>query len=83
MKYQQKYYRGTPALSAMGELTGDTRQDTRKEFFFLMSKQFETGWRFPESVELFFNFLYRNNPSNDPYYDFDDNIGLLGFTIKK
>jgi len=80
-KYQTKDYAGTPALDAFSNLTGETRYDRRSEYFLLISKKFETGWRFPETVQLFFNFMYRNNPSNDPYYDFDDTIGLTGFSV--
>ena len=81
MKIQQKDYAGTPALDEMGELTGEIRKDQRSEYFIMMSKTFMTGWQIPSSIGLFFHFMYRNNPSNDPYYDYRDHIGTLGFSV--
>jgi len=81
IKYQDKNYKGTPALDEIGDLTGETREDTRSEYFFMLLKKFNTNWQFPGALSLFFSFIYRNNPSNDPYYDFEDHIGLLGFSI--
>ena len=82
-KLQKKDYAGTPALNETGDLTGDTRKDIRSEYFLFLTKKFKTGWRFPGSIDVFFNYMYRNNPSNDPYYDFQDHIGLVGFSISK
>ena len=33
-KYQLKDYAGTPALEENGELTGETREDKRNEYFY-------------------------------------------------
>ncbi len=82
-KFQQKYYSGTPALDENGDLTGETREDTRHQYSLMVSKNFNTGWSFPRSITLDFNFMIRNNPSNDPYYDFNDTLGLIGFSISK
>lgn len=81
VRYEMKDYAGTPALDEVGELIGDTRQDFRQEYSFMLSKQFTTPWRLPKSVHLFVNMMYRNNPSNDPYYDYKDNIGLIGLSL--
>ena len=81
VKYQSKDYAGTPAIGDDGNVTDETREDSRSEYFIMITKKFETGWRFPGSIDLFFNFMYRNNPSNDPYYDYEDHIGLLGFSV--
>jgi len=83
MQYNKKNYRGTPALNVEGDFLGTTRQDTRKEYYFLLSKKFETEWKFPKSIELFFRFLIRDNISNDPYYEFTDHLGILGLSIRK
>ncbi len=82
VRFEKKDYKGTPALDEEGELTGETRQDRREEYFFNLSKMFETGWIFPGSVGLFFQYLYRNNPSNDPYYDYKDHIAGIGLTVE-
>ena len=82
-KFQKKYYSGTPALDENGDLLGYTREDSRQEYSLLLSKSFNTGWRFPKTINLNFNFMFRNNPSNDPYYDFNDTLGLIGFSISK
>jgi len=81
VKFQTKDYLGTPALDNQGNLTNNTREDTRREYFLMVTKKFETSWTFPSSVSLFFNFMFRENPSNDPYYDFDDHVFLLGFAV--
>ena len=81
LKVQQKDYTGTPALDGEGELTGEHRRDRRDEYYFMVSKRFRTGWQIPSSIGLFFHFIYRNNPSNDPYYDYKDHIGTLGFSV--
>lgn len=80
-KLQKKDYAGTPALDENDDLTGNTCKDTRSEYFLFLTKKFKTGWRFPGSIGVFFNYMYRNNPSNDPYYDFEDHIGLVGFSV--
>ena len=81
VKYQMKNYSGTPALDAEGDLTDDNREDKRSEYFLLILKKFNTGWRFPSSFDVFFNYLYRSNPSNDPYYNFKDHIAIIGFSV--
>ena len=81
IKFQNKDYAGTPALDDQGDLLGETRHDKRNEYFFYVTKKFLTGISFPSSVDLFLNLMYRKNPSNDPYYDFKDHIGLLGFSV--
>lgn len=81
LKVQDKDYAGTPALDVTGNLTGDTRRDTRSEFSLMFLKRFQTGWSVPSRVEVFFNYMYRRNPSNDPYYEFDDHVGLFGFSM--
>jgi hypothetical protein len=81
LKYQIKDYAGTPALDEFGNLTGEMRQDIRSEYFLTISKNFKTSWKFPKSIGLFFNFMYRKNPSNDPYYEFNDHIGLAGISV--
>lgn len=81
IKYQKKNYKGTPALDEIGDLTDDTRKDSRQEYFFMITKKFYTGWKIPGSINIFMNFIYRKNPSNDPYYNFDDHIGLFGFSV--
>lgn len=83
IKYQRKYYKGTPALDEFGELTGANRRDTRKEYSFLISKKFNTEWSFPGAIELYFRFLIRQNTSNDIYYKFTDHLGIFGFTFSK
>ena len=80
-RYQSKDYAGTPALDEAGELLGETRQDQRIETFLFLSKKFRLPWSFPRSVDVFINLMVRNNPSNDPYYDFEDRIGLMGFSV--
>ena len=81
VRYQSKDYAGTPALDEAGELLGETRQDQRIETFLFLSKKFTLPWSFPSSVDVFINLMVRNNPSNDPYYDFEDRIGLMGFSV--
>jgi hypothetical protein len=81
VKFQKKDYAGTPALDENGDLTGETRQDTRDEYFIMITKKFVTGWSVAESFDLFINLMYRNNPSNDPYYKFEDHIVLMGFAV--
>lgn len=81
IKLQNKDYAGTPALDENGYLLGETRFDKRNEYYFFVTKKFQTGLKVPSSFDLFFNLMYRQNPSNDPYYDFDDHIGLLGFSV--
>ena len=81
VKLQAKEYAGTPALNDLAELSGEMRHDRRDEYFLFVSKRFRTNWRFPDSIDIFINLMYRNNPSNDPYYDFEDHIGLMGFSV--
>jgi hypothetical protein len=81
IRYEMKDYAGTPALDEVGELTGDTRLDYRREYSCMLSKKFTVPWRFPKSVHLFVNLMYRSNPSNDPYYDYEDKIGLIGLSF--
>ena len=81
LKYQSKDYAGTPALNEIGELTGNTRDDLRSEYSLMISKKFDTGKRIPSSIDIFFNYMYRDNSSNDPYYEFQDHIGLIGFSV--
>jgi len=80
-RYQNKDYAGTPALDENGYLLGETRFDKRYEYFLYVTKKFQTGLKFPSSFDVFINLMYRQNPSNDPYYDFQDHIGLLGFSV--
>ncbi|MFC1728925.1 hypothetical protein ACFL6I_01195 [candidate division KSB1 bacterium] len=82
-EYHDKDYAGTPALTLEGELAGVNRKDTRVEYYFNISKNFPTAWSFPGSINVFFRFLMRQNTSNDPYFDFDDHLGILGFTLSK
>ncbi len=82
-EYQKKDYKGTPALSMLGEVFGDYRKDTRADYYFLISKTFKTGWSFPGAVDGFFRFLIRDNASNDPYYDYFDHLALVGITIRR
>ncbi len=83
-KWMRKDYAGTPALDEVGELTGETRLDTRREFSFLLTKRWLTQWTWLSSLDLYLTYFYRENPSNDPYYDFKDNIlmGGVAFTFK-
>jgi hypothetical protein len=83
LEYHDKDYRGTPALDVLGEPMGVTREDTRKRYSILLSKKFFPNWGLINNFELFFNFAIRDNPSNDPYYNFTDHMGLLGFSIGK
>ena len=83
VEYQKKDYRGTPALTIDGELSGDYRKDTRADYHFLITKTFNTGWKFPGAIDGFFRFLIRDNSSNDPYYDYFDHLGLVGITLKR
>ena len=78
---QAKDYAGTPALDENAELKGETRWDTRNEYYLTINKKITTTWRIPEAISLFANFIYRQNPSNDPYYDFEDQIGVVGFSV--
>jgi hypothetical protein len=80
-RYQNKNYSGTPALDDTGNLLGSMRRDQRQEFFMMMSKKFKTGWKIPNSVSLFINLMYRHNGSNDPYFSYHDQLGLVGFSI--
>lgn len=78
---QSKDYAGTPALDDEGLLLGETRKDTRREYYIATSKRIGTGWKVLSYVDVFANFMYRQNPSNDPYYDFDDQIGVIGLSL--
>ena len=80
-RYQHKDYAGTPALDAAGDLTGQSRLDMRTEYFIYLGKKFRTGWSLPKEITVFINLMYRDNPSNDPYYDYQDQVGLLGFSV--
>jgi hypothetical protein len=79
--FQKKDYSGTPALDENGGLIGETRKDTRRTYSFSLSKKFNTGWKFPATINLNGNFMIRDNPSNDPYFDFTDHVGLIGFSF--
>jgi len=81
VEIHDKNYKGTPALNEQGNYLGMTRQDLRREYFFLLSKKFDTGWKIPDSIELFMRLLIRDNSSNDLYFAFTDHIAILGFTI--
>lgn len=81
LKIQKKDYAGTPALSEIGELTGATRNDTRREYSLMISKNFVAEWPTRLGIDIFFSYMLRNNSSNDPYYNFKDHIGLIGFSI--
>jgi len=81
--YQDKNYSGTPALDDAGETLGGSRKDTRTEYTLQLSKKFEMDPGILSSLELFFRFMIRDNQSNDPYYDFADNVGFLGITISR
>jgi hypothetical protein len=81
VKVQGKSYRGTPALDASGDMMDSNRDDSRSEYSFQISKKIPLSWPASFSTELFFNYMYRHNTSNDPYYAFKDHIGLLGLTI--
>jgi hypothetical protein len=80
-KIQDKYYQGTPALDQYGFLLGGMRKDVRKEFYIMTSKSFSTGWAIPRTVTLFFNYTFRDNASNDPYFKYQDHVGLVGFSF--
>ena len=80
-RFQYKDYAGTPALDENAELIGETREDTRREYFLMVSKKFKTKWHFPKYIDVFVNYMYRSNPSNDPYFNFEDNVALMGFSV--
>jgi len=81
--FNDKDYSGTPALSEVGDLTGENRADIRQEYSLLVSKSFILEWRARFSFNVYFKFLTRLNESNDPYYDFNDHLGILGFSLSK
>ncbi|MFC1490308.1 surface lipoprotein assembly modifier [Candidatus Latescibacterota bacterium] len=81
IKFQSKDYAGTPALDENGDLIGKTREDSRNEYSLITTKKFNTGIKFPGEFTVFLNYMYRNNPSNDPYYNFKDNVVLVGFSV--
>ncbi len=81
LKFQSKDYEGTPALNDVGELVGETRKDNRREYSLSTTKKFTTGMAYPSSVTVFLNYMYRENPSNDPYYNYNDNVVLVGFSV--
>jgi hypothetical protein len=81
VKFQNKNYTGIPALDENGALFGETRLDQRSEYFLFVTKSFSTNLKFPRSIDLFANFMFRQNPSNDPYYNYEDTIGLIGFSV--
>jgi len=81
VKIQRKDYQGTPALDINGWLSGSMRHDQREEYFLMVSKKFTTGWNIPSSISLFVNLMYRNNASNDPYFSYHDQIGLIGLSF--
>ncbi len=80
-KLQDKYYQGTPALDQYGFLLGGMRKDVRKEFYIMTSKSLSTGWAIPRTVTLFFNYTFRDNASNDPYFKYQDHVGLVGLSF--
>jgi hypothetical protein len=81
VEYQKKNYKGTPALTNEGNASGNYRKDTRIDYSLLLTKTFLTDWKFPNTFDLFFRFLIRDNASNDPYYDYFDHLGMVGITI--
>ncbi len=81
--YAGKNYKGTPALTETGDLLNDIRKDSRSEFSFQLSKKYEPDWNFPINLNTYFKFLIRDNGSNDPYFDFQDHLGIFGITISK
>jgi hypothetical protein len=81
VKIQKKNYAGTPALDDLGEMMGSNRDDTRKEYSFMITKKFLINWPTSFGFDLFLSYTYRNNSSNDPYYAFKDHIGLMGFSV--
>lgn len=80
-EYHHKDYRGTPALDMDGNMVGDFRKDERINYSFMLTKTLYTGWKLPNTIDLFGRFLIRSNASNDPYYDYSDNIGMVGISI--
>lgn len=81
IEYQKKNHKGTPALTTEGNASGNYRKDTRIDYSLLLTKTFLTDWKFPNTFDLFFRFLIRDNASNDPYYDYFDHLGIVGITI--
>ena len=77
-----KDYQGTPLFDETGYPTAVTRDDVRREYFFRATKTISTGWRLPQSIDVFGNILLRDNDSNDPFYHYFDHIGLFGLTLK-
>jgi len=80
-KVQRKDYSGTPALNEIGDLTGVTRNDTRREYSLMISKSFVAEWPTLLGIDIFFSYMLRSNSSNDPHYNFKDHIGLIGFSV--
>lgn len=81
VSHQNKRYEGTPAFTAGGELSGSYRNDRQTDYFFLITKSFDTGIKFPNTISAFCKINFRNNPSNDPYYHYNDQLGIIGLTI--
>lgn len=81
INYQKKNYKGTPALTSSGELSGNYRKDTRIDYSLLLTKTFFTDWKFPNTFDMFFRFLIRDNASNDLYYDYFDHLGMVGIAV--
>lgn len=80
-EYHHKDYSGTPALDMEGELQGTYRIDKRKNYSFLLTKSFYTNWKLPNTFDLFVRYLFRDNVSNDPYYDYYDHLGMVGISV--
>ena len=81
--FQDKNYRGTPAFNDIGELMDVHRQDQRLNYYFIVTKKFITGLKFPGAIDGFFRFNIRHNTSNDPYYEYQDHLGMLGITLSR
>ncbi|HUU46397.1 MAG TPA: surface lipoprotein assembly modifier [Acidobacteriota bacterium] len=77
-----KSYTGTPALDETGALAGETREDRRSEASLFLSKDFQFELIGPTRLGVYTNFTFRDNTSNDPYHDFDDNTFALGVSLK-
>lgn len=79
--YQEKSYNHRPVYDLEGnELTeAGTRQDYQNGFSIQLEKKF-SGEKIPamKSLDLFLNYSYRKNHSNDPYYKAAVNFLMFG-----
>ncbi|HDP67342.1 MAG TPA: hypothetical protein ENN20_02445 [Candidatus Marinimicrobia bacterium] len=79
--YQEKSYNHRPVYDLEGnELTeAGTRQDYQNGFSIQLEKKF-SGEKIPvlKSLDLFLNYSYRKNHSNDPYYKAATNFLMFG-----